>query len=248
MLNNPKLRLGASLWLLAMIGVVIVVWTTLPHVLAKAPRQVPLGLVLSASILQSGLLLAAAVWAGIALGKPLGLGAPVIEAAWTRTGAWLPLRRLGVPAAAVGALVGVQLALAPTIAPAEVINAARTVNIDLAAKMLYGGITEEVLMRWGLMSAMIWLPWRIWQRKAGSPKPAYVVGAIVLTGVLFGVGHLPAAMAMGIELRAPVIAYIVVGNTLPGALFGVLYWRHGIEAAMAAHALAHLISTVAANV
>jgi membrane protease YdiL (CAAX protease family) len=148
----------------------------------------------------------------------------------------------------VGALVGVQLGIAPSIAPAEVIDAVRTVNIPLGAKILYGGITEEVLMRWGLMTAMIWLPWHIWQRKTGAPKRAYVVSAIVLTAVLFGVGHLPAAMAMGIELTGPVIAYIVVGNTLPGALFGVLYWRRGIEAAMIAHALGHVISTVAANV
>ena len=120
--------------------------------------------------------------------------------------------------------------------------------MPLAAKILYGGITEEVLMRWGLMTALIWLPWRVWQQKTGAPKTVYVVGAVVLTAVLFGVGHLPAALAIGIELTGPVIAYIVVGNTLAGILFGVLYWRYGIEAAIIAHALAHVIASVAAAI
>lgn len=248
MLNNPKLRLGASLWLLAMSGVVVVVLTMLPQLLTKAPQQVPLSVALTASMVQSGVLLAVAVWAGVSLGKPLGLGAPVIEAALTRCGPWLPLRRQCVPAAVAGAVVGIQLVLSPSIAPPEVTNAAHTVNISVAAKVLYGGITEEVLMRWGLMTAMIWLPWRVWQRKSGTPKPAFVLSAIVLTAVLFGVSHLPAAVAMGIPLTAPVISYIVVGNTLPGVLFGALYWRRGIEAAMVAHALGHVIATGAAGV
>lgn len=248
MLNNLKLRLGALLWLLGMSGVVIVVSTMLPQLLAKAVQQVPLGLAVTASLLQTGLLLAVAVWAGVSLGKPLGLRAPVLEAALSRSDVWLALQPQCIPAAVAGVVVGVLLGIAPSVAPAELINAAHTVNISLVAKVLYGGVTEELLMRWGLMTVMIWLPWRIWQRKTGAPKRTYVISAIVLTAVLFGVGHLPATMAMGIKLTEPVIAYIVVGNTLPGVLFGVLYWRHGIEAAMAAHALGHVISTVAANV
>lgn len=247
MLNNPKLRLGASLWLLAMCGVAIVVATTLPLLLANSPRQMPLGVAITASMLQSGLLLGVAVWAGVSMSKPLGLGAPVMEAALTRSDLWAPLRRQCIPAAVVGAVVGAQLGLAPFIAPAEIMLAAQTVHIPLAAKVAYGGITEEVLMRWGLMTVMIWLPWRAWQRKTGTPKRAYVVSAVVLTAVLFGVAHLPAAKAMGIELTTTVVAYIVIGNTIPGTLFGVLYWRYGIEAAMMAHALGHAVATLAAS-
>jgi hypothetical protein len=248
MLNNLKLRLGVLLWLLAMSGVFIVVLTMLPQLLTRVPRQVPLGVALTASILQSGLMLAVAVWAGISLSKPLGLGAPVIEAALTKSNVWREISRQFLPAVLVGSVVGAQLVIVKYLTPVELINAAHTVNISLAAKVFYGGITEEVLMRWGLMTAMIWLPWRIWQKKTGVPKRVYVVSAVVLTAVLFAVGHLPAVMAMGIKLTTPIIAYIVVGNALPGILFGVLYWRKGIEAAMIAHALGHVISTLAEGI
>ena len=247
MLNNHNARLGVSLWLLAMSGVVLMLSTMLPQLLTNTPQQIPLGIAFAASFLQSGLMLALAVWAGISLGKPLGLEAPVIEAALTGTGAWRQLRRQCIPATATGAGVGVLLVLAPSVAPVEVIDAAHTISIPVAAKVLYGAITEEVLIRWGLMTVMIWLPWRVWQRKSGAPKRSYVVSAVMLSAVLFGVGHLPAAMAMGIQLTTPVIAYIVIGNTLPGILFGMLYWRYGIEAAMVAHALGHIIATAAAS-
>jgi hypothetical protein len=122
----------------------------------------------------------------------------------------------------------------------------RTVEIPLAAKVLYGGATEEVLLRWGVMTALIWLPWRLVQKKAGLPRAAYVIGAILVAAVLFGALHLPAARAMGGELTAPVVIYIIIGNALPGILFGFLFWRYGIEAAIMAHALGHVVAFLAA--
>ena len=81
MLKNPRLRLGATLWLLSMSGVVVLAFMVIPQLLARSAQQVPLSVALTASIVQSGVLLLLAVWAGVALSKPLGLGAPVIEAA-----------------------------------------------------------------------------------------------------------------------------------------------------------------------
>ena len=47
---------------------------------------------------------------------------------------------------------------------------------------------------------------------------------------------------MGVPLTSSVVIYIVFGNALPGMLFGALFWRKGLEAAIIAHALAHAIS------
>lgn len=72
-----------------------------------------------------------------------------------------------------------------------------------------------------------------------------MVMAIVLAAVLFGVGHLPAAFAMGLNLTPPVVAYVLIANTVPGVLFGYLYWRWGLESAFIAHAVAHPVLIVA---
>ncbi|MGQ0800797.1 MAG: CPBP family intramembrane glutamic endopeptidase [Pseudomarimonas sp.] len=246
MLENQKLRLGITLWLAAMAGVVVLSLTVIPQLLEKAPQSVPLEVAVAASVAQSGVLLALAVWGGVALSRPLGLGAPATEAALSGTGTWPALRRQLLPAAIAGVFVGGLLVLSARVAPAELLALGQTMEIPVAAKLLYGGVTEEVLMRWGLMTALLWLPWRLIQKRVGLPRTSYVVGAIVVAALLFGILHLPAAAAMGASLDPAVVAYVIAGNTVPGVLFGVLYWRYGLEAAIIAHALGHAVSVLAA--
>lgn len=246
MLKSQKLRLGATLWLAAMAGVVVLSLTVIPQLLANAPQSVPLGVAVVASVVQSGVLLALAVWGGVVLSRPLGLGAPAIEAALSGTGAWPALRRQLLPAGIAGVFVGGLLVFLVRVAPPELLALGQTMEIPLAAKLLYGGVTEEVLMRWGLMTSLVWLPWRLIQKRVGLPRTSYVLGAIVVAALLFGVLHLPAAAAMGASLSPSVVAYIIAGNTAPGILFGILYWRYGLEAAIIAHALGHAVSVMAA--
>ena len=243
-MSNPKLRLGATLWLVAMIGVLIVTFTIIPQLHARTGARVPLWIAIGASTVQSALMIALAVWAGVALSKKLGLGAPAIVAALSG-GDWHALKPQLLAAVVVGCFVGVLLVVLTKIAPAEIAKIGQAFDIPLVAKLLYGGVTEEVIMRWGLMSALVWLPWRLLQGRNGLPRAKYVIGAIVCAGLLFGAGHLPAVVAMGVPLTAPVVAYIIFGNAVPGMLFGALFWRKGLEAAIIAHALAHAISVAA---
>ena len=63
-----------------------------------------------------------------------------------------------------------------------------------------------------------------------------------LSALLFALGHLPAAQAMAGALTAPVVAFVLVGNTAFGLVAGWLFARRGLEAAIIAHGLAHLLS------
>lgn len=242
MFKNPRLRLGVALWLDGMAGVAAISFAVIPQLLLSAPEQVPAGLAIAASLLQSGALLALAVWVGVALSKPLGLGSPVFEAFVLGRNCTDPLRHQLLPALLVGLLVAALLVYLNGAAPPEIQTLGTQFQIPLVAKVLYGGITEEILMRWGLMTLLIWLPWRFLQQRSGPPLTAFIVFGIVTAALLFAAGHLPAVVAMGGGLSAPVVAYVMLGNTLPGILFGVLYWRLGLEAAMLAHATAHLVS------
>lgn len=245
MFKSQNVRLGVALWLAGMIGVVVLSLTVIPQFHAKMPNSVSLGVAVAASIVQSGVLLALAVWAGVGLSRQLGLGAPAIEALLAGSSALQTLSRQLIPAAVGGVLVGVLLVVLSRIAPAQIAGLGETVAIPMAPKLLYGGITEELLMRWGLMTVLIWIPWRFIQKRVGFPRMVYIVNAIVFAALLFGVLHLPAAAAMGASLTPDVIFYIIAGNTVPGVVFGILYWRYGIEAAMIAHALGHFVAILA---
>ena len=115
----------------------------------------------------------------------------------------------------------------------------------LLARMFYGGITEEVLLRWGMMTALTWLTWRLLQRREEVVRPAYVRLAIVLSSLVFGLGHLPVAHFLLGGFTPSTLFWVIGVNTTFGLLFGWLYWRRGLESAMLAHALTHLVSHLA---
>ncbi len=108
----------------------------------------------------------------------------------------------------------------------------------LLSSVLYGGLTEEVMMRWGLMSLVAWGLWRL---GGGRGTPARWVMALAMTvaALAFAAGHLP-ALASLLAPTPGLVARTLLLNTLAGMVFGWLYWRHHLEAAMLAHATTHL--------
>jgi hypothetical protein len=127
----------------------------------------------------------------------------------------------------------------------------------LAGGVLYGGLGEEVMMRWGLMTLVVWLGARLAGRRSAdsapatpsggpgmaAPAPIYVV-AIVIVALVFAAGHLPAVSAMG-PLTATVVLRTLLLNAVAGLVFGWIYWRASLEAAMLAHATVHVVFAVA---
>jgi hypothetical protein len=71
-----------------------------------------------------------------------------------------------------------------------------------------------------------------------------MAGAVGAAALLFALGHLPMLFLVAPAAPAGIVAAVIVGNALPGLLFGMLFVRDGLEAAMIAHALAHLLATL----
>src|SRR5687767_11499322 len=69
----PRLRLSLLLWLAGMLGVVVITVTVLPQLLGEVTLPAPLWVISLASFAQSGLLIALAVWSGVALASKVGL-------------------------------------------------------------------------------------------------------------------------------------------------------------------------------
>ena len=229
-----------------MAGVVAITVSVLPDLLADVEPTVPLWLVSLISIAQSAAYLGLAVWAGVVLAPRVGLGAPALEAALAGKRSGPALRRQLTSGAAGGLIGAILLQGAWLLQPDGFAEVAERVDVPLLARVLYGGITEELLIRWGLMTALLWVLWTLAQRRGGLPGPFLAFAAIALSAVPFGVGHLPLVAATVDGLTTSIVVWVVAANALFGVLAGGLYWRFGLESAVIAHALAHVFDRLAA--
>jgi membrane protease YdiL (CAAX protease family) len=239
-----------------MAGALIGALAILPYSLALGPPNLPPGapplpVVLALSVLQTLLLSAVAAATGLWLGPRVGLG-PGLLGAWLsgdRTALreylhWLPLAAgLGVASSVLVLLLDAAV-FAPRLA--DLVASARPANPPLWTGLLaslYGAIDEEILLRLGLMTLLVWLLTRI--TRAEQPTTAHAWTANILTAIIFGLAHLPATAAL-VPLTALVVARAIVLNGLAGLVFGWLYWRRGILVAMTSHLCADLVLHVIA--
>lgn len=225
---------------LALPGVIATSWLVLPQLVDPAAMPVPLETLQVAAAAQGALFVLIAAVLGSALGDKVGLHAPVLSAAIGRGGvvdAWRPQILPGLAGGVIGAAIIVAFYAFSPEPLAEAVQGRGAV--PLAARILYGGITEEVLMRWGLMTVFVWVGWRLFQRGAGKPSDVVVWLAIAASALLFGISHLPSVAGGLVALPASVIVYVTLGNAIFGVVAGYLFWRNGLEAAIAAHILAH---------
>lgn len=244
-------RFGISL-LLGTPGIVALVGYVY---LTTPPSAVPPGLSLPVLAMVSGLnpllLLGVACLFGAYTAPRVGLQSYIIHGIETGDGIWERLQDDVGLAVATGLLGGVMIVvldavLKPFVAqdlPQSVIGATRPTVLDILAyapvRFLYGGITEELMLRFGLMSLLVFVGWSVTGRQTDGPQPTVVWAAIVVSSVLFGLGHLP-ALAQSVDLTPALVARTVLLNAVAGVLFGWLYWRRSLEVAMIAHALFHV--------
>lgn len=246
-LARPGVRQAAAMWLAGMPGVVIIALLVLPILAGSRPLPFPLPVLTLITLAQSTAFLALAVWAGVALAPKVGLRAPAFEAFATRSPVIAALRPQWLPGLIGGLAVGVCLVALSAFTPQALIAAAPDVPMPLPARLLYGGVTEELLLRWGFMTLLLWSLWRIFQRATPVPSVPLVWVAIIGSAALFGIAHLPAAASLVGELSLPVIVYVVAGNMAFGVLGGLLYWRVGLESAVIAHGVVHLVIVAASH-
>ena len=240
-------RRGLALWIAGMVGVLAAAFIMVPALIRQRqhrPLRRPLWVISVLQCVQGGLLLALFAWGGAVLSARVGLHAWVFEAlvegrSWTT-----PLVRQLIP----GLIAGVVLAVIPWYFVSHSLIYKIASPRMLFVGISYGGITEEIFMRWGLMTFLVWLGWRILQRSHGVPSFAIVWTAIIASAVIFGAGHLPATYQLQGHLTGVAIFSVIGGGAVFGVVTGYLYWRYGLESAMICHATAHICAYVACKI
>lgn len=239
-------RKVAILFALGVVGILSAI-PLVPALIAASGQEPPLPMfvIQVLSTLQSSLILLAMVVLGAYCSPRVSLRTPLVDA-WLQE-SWSDIKVVPtvLPAVAGGILGGLAIVLFSRMSmphlPPVFIAKAEIFSPPLYTRLLYGGITEELLIRWGLMSFFVWGFSRLGRHAESSPRPVYYVLGIVLSSLIFAAGHLPAVSLLSPALTAPLVLYIIVGNSLFGLIAGYLFWKRGLESAIMAHMLAHLV-------
>ncbi|HKV33347.1 MAG TPA: CPBP family intramembrane glutamic endopeptidase [Pyrinomonadaceae bacterium] len=252
-----KKRLFLILFLAGFIGVLSFLLVDLAALIALVPirpgvaRPVIPPALKVLSLIQPSVLLAVAVLVGVVLAPRVGLTAPVAESLAAGRAAVSALRPQLIPGV-VGALIGGLAIVLTSIVtkpflPAETIALMEKFAnvVPLPTRLLYGGITEELLIRWGLMTLFVWAVWRLFQRRYDKPASACFVAGILLSAFIFGLGHLPVALTLLGQVTVALVVFVIVANSAFGIVTGYLYWKYGLESAIVAHMLGHVVLVTA---
>ncbi|WP_270180751.1 CPBP family intramembrane glutamic endopeptidase [Alkalihalobacillus sp. CinArs1] len=112
--------------------------------------------------------------------------------------------------------------------------------LGLFVGVMYGGVFEEILMRLFLMSFLVWIINKAFNRKKEIiPATTYVI-AIIIASALFAAGHLPATQLMLGDLTPLLTIRSFLLNGIGGLFFGYLYWKKGFEYAVLGHMFSHI--------
>ena len=226
--------------LLIAIGLVSVASMLLGSIEALLPEGLaipPALLLVQPAILVIGLALAG-WWAA----PKIGLGAPVL-AGLADGGDWAGALRRALPAALAGGVLGAAILLAYAYLTAGALGErAQAVELPIVTRVLYGGVVEEIMMRWGLLSLLA-----LAALKLGLARPGALWAGNLAAALVFALGHLPALFALIPDPSAGLLAAVLLANTGAGLVFGWLYMHRGLEAAIIAHALTHLIAVPLAS-
>lgn len=245
---NRKFKLGITLTILGLIGIASILTMNIPlppevETILEGrftPQQIKL-----LTLINPTIMLVIAVLIGTILYQKVGLKVPLIEkmvGIENDEPDSLNILKYGILG---GVLSGILLNLVGLffnpILPNEFLELGESLKPTLAARFLYGGLTEEILIRFGLMTLIVWIASKLFK----GTKPIVFWIGIFIASLLFALGHFPIAFQAVENPSMGLLTYILIGNTIGGLIFGWLYWKKGLESAFIAHIFAHVILVIA---
>jgi len=247
---NKKIKLGLSLFLIGVLGVLstltmdLVFPEKIQLIIDKMFTPWEFKLI---ALVNPTILLLIFVLIGTIIYDKVNFKLPIIESLISKSKVSKKNEILGygiIAGIITGILTTLISLLFNPILPTEFLEIGEKFKPGIMVRFLYGGLTEEILIRFGLMSLIVWV---IFKTTGKLNSIIYWIG-IIISAVVFGVGHLPFIYTLIETPTIELLLYIVLGNSVGGIIFGWLYWKKGLESAMVAHIFAHILMIIGESV
>ncbi len=192
---------------------------------------------------------------GLLFAKWTGLDAPFIRAALYREPRPARLGRALLIGTATGAAAGgVLLVLSQFLFGPWLDSSVAAAGISLPdirwswweglLASVSAAFNEELLLRLFLLNGLAWFGGLLLGKKTGRPGTALLWAANILSTLAFGALHISNIVIIGMPVDFATVSSTLILNGIIGILFGWLYWRYGLESAMASHFGADLVLKV----
>jgi hypothetical protein len=241
-------KIFSVLFIASILGVGAVLpyaFALLGKIISARTLPVSMPVLVVAQMIQSAILFGIVIFLGLLLARKVGLEMPILEC-WASSGkAEFPRGAFSIPLLSGAGIGGVivfllRFVFLPRIPQSPLASDAMISVWKRLLACFYGGINEELLMRLFFLSLVLWLLKKISRTKSLRPAPIIFWSANFIVALLFGASHLALVKFM-MEITPMVLATILSLNGIAGLLFGYLYWKRGIEAAMLTHFSADIV-------
>lgn len=215
----------------------------LPYIFSQIPTEedlpLPLPLIIGISFIQSTLYFGLMVFAGLRIYKKSGFQLPVLER-WTNGESIAPaLIKITRIAPLIGLFTFGIIALGDFIfyklgSDLSIYSIKEPAWWKALLASFYGGFAEEIMVRFFMMTGIVWVLTKIIKPESQGSRRNIILLSILIAALIFGVLHLPATAQLT-GLTTLVVIRALLLNGIPGIIFGLLYWKKGLEYAIATH-------------
>ncbi len=250
--NKIDLKITMVLALISAIGIIFTIMFQINTMPAEIFDTIPKEVVIAISFIQSMIMVILMSYAGLKLSRATNLNKGILDVIYSGDSK-LEYKVKLIQNVKIALLLAFILSGVMTISEkfiwARYIPQISTFYeglnpIYLLVGMIYGGVVEEIMLRLFAMSLIVFILFKVFKREKSKfdiPTSFYVI-SIILTALLFGLGHMPATIQIFGGLTTPIVLRMIIMNGIPGVVFGYLYFKKGIEYAMVSHMFIHFFN------
>ncbi|CAM4463476.1 MAG: hypothetical protein LEGION0403_FIIPPAGN_01388 [Legionella sp.] len=110
------------------------------------------------------------------------------------------------------------------------------IALGLDGCVLYGGVVEEIIGRWGLMNLAVFFAIIFMQHTTNL----IIWISIIVSALIFSAGQIPAYLAAGCSSSRKFMYSYTLLSASQSVIFGYVFWQYGLVCSIISHMLFHL--------
>ena len=247
---NSKTAMNWKIFWLIFMMAEISMFAALPYSLSISGDLIyslgtSLPLLLATQFAQGTALIIISIVTGLYLGNKLGLRTPLLKSLFQGRG--LPSNFKS--SLKISVLLGLFLSIIMLLVDKFIFSVYMNSLISFISSpplwqrfmySFYAGIVEEIILRYFLVTILVWITWKIKRTPEDLPTNVGVWLSIIIVSIIYTLGNI---LSLSDSLQFNIATYLgyILLNLMAGSIFGWLYWKKGLESAIIANLTATLM-------